>query len=119
MASGNLTVTGYTFSKNHTVGEGGAIRTSSGTTRTITGATFVGNYTTGDAGYGGAIYIGGTKAKITSTTFEGNYTEGSGAHGGALYLAKSVVNTTLENIIYIDNAVKGSGAKEADLYSAE
>ena len=69
--------------------------------------------------YGGAIYIGGTKAKITSTTFEGNYTEGSGAHGGALYLAKSVVNTTLENIIYIDNAVKGSGAKEADLYSAE
>lgn len=119
MTTGNLIITGYIFENNHAKMIGGAIRTGGGTTRTITDATFKGNYTKGDKGYGGAVYIGGTGVVISNTTFEGNYTEGSGAHGGALYLAKPVANTTLENITYIDNAVNGSGAEEADLYSVE
>lgn len=119
MTGGNLTVTGYTFSGNYTVGAGGAIRTYAGTTRTITGATFVGNYTTGDEGYGGAVYIDGTGAEISGTTFRENHTKGSSAHGGALYLAKPVANTTLDNITYIDNEVRGTGSEGKDLYSVE
>ena len=122
MTNGTLEVTGYAFNSNHAIGQGGAIRSNAGTSRTINGATFTDNYTNNTNGHGGAVYLNGnlSNSSISSTKFDNNGTKGSTSHGGAVYITKNAATkTTISGSTFTYNYVSsGSTNGNDDTYDS-
>ena len=88
VSSGDLTITGGTFSGNEGIWGGAIMYNASGKTLSISGTTFSDNSATKD---GGALELGNGSVELTNCTFTGNEalhdditrTEGNG-YGGAI-----------------------------------
>lgn len=107
MGSGNLTVNGYTFTKNISQSTGGAIRhNSSANTMIITDSVFNKNESkTTDYNGGGAIYNKAT-LNMSNTSFDGNK---AASYGGAItHNGWSIKNAaTIESCKFENNQSTG------------
>ena len=111
--SGDLSISGSTFTDSECSDGGGSIYASGGSTLAIDSSTFVGGYAGGDGG--GALYItvSGMTATITDTTFTDNTTSGS---GGAIVMSGSGSTLTLDGVeISGSESVYGGGALYASV----
>jgi len=106
LSPGLAEITNSTFYSNTTVGNGGAIYSTS--PLTVTSTTFDSN-TVGDGDQGGAIYVDNNALTVIDSRFENNQVIG-GDNGGAIrqYLSGSTgYPVYIENTLAISNAATG------------
>jgi hypothetical protein len=113
--SGNLTVTGSTFTGNAAVGttgsgRGGAIDNAAGATFSGTDDTFSGNSAQGGsttAGFGGAIDNAGTATLVSTTVTSNLVGSGASAPAGTTSDGAGIVNEAGATLTLIDTIVAG------------
>ena len=134
VGSGNLSVTGSSFTDNKAVSkrqtQGSAIYQSVGNI-TVSDSNFIGNIGSSDGGNvtGGAVSLWGTSGTIDNAHFEGNVASvenggGNAVYGGAIYTRSGVwggeenTQLTVSNSTFTDNSVEGStDAKGGAIYA--